>query len=109
MRSADGKASPALVPKLGRQVADTLGFLKDAERAIDDLLASWRDTREIAAFAHEYLKAQLIFEQLDLLAYPGLRRMQLLGGRRDVETALGHCGEITQLVQLHFFVSLRTG
>jgi hypothetical protein len=29
--------------------------------------------------------------------------VQLLGGRRDVETALCHGGEVTQLVQLHFF------
>src|SRR5258708_11332508 len=101
MRSADGKASRALVPKLGRKVADTLGFLKDPECAVDDLLAGRRNPREIAAFAHEDLKAQLVLEQLDLLADAGLRRVQLLGGRRDVETALGHRGEITQLVQLH--------
>ena len=59
------------------------------------------DAREIAALAHEDLKAELVLEQLDLLADPGLRGMQLLGGRGDVETALGDGGEVTQLVQLH--------
>jgi hypothetical protein len=35
--------------------------------------------------------------------------MQLLGGRRDVETALGYGGEVTQLMQLHSWCAFLPG
>ena len=68
VRRADGQASPALVAQLCRQVPDALGFLQDSQSAVDDLLARRRDARQIASLAHEDLEAQLILEQLDLLA-----------------------------------------
>jgi hypothetical protein len=46
------------------------------------------DARQIAALAHEDLKAELILKKLDLLAHARLRGMQLLSGRRDVQSAL---------------------
>src|ERR1700735_577875 len=68
MRRPDRQTSPTLIPQLRRQIADALGFLKNPERAIDDLLPRRRDAREVAAFANEDLEAQLVLEQLDLLA-----------------------------------------
>ena len=60
-----------------------------------------RDAREIAPLAHEDLEAQLVLEQLDLLADARLRGVQLLRGGRDVQAALRHRREIAQLVQFH--------
>jgi hypothetical protein len=54
-----------------------------------------------AAVAHEDLKAELVLEQLDLLAHARLGGVQLLGGRSDVETALRDGGEVSELVQFH--------
>ena len=71
MRGPDRQTSLSLVSQFRRQVADALGFLKNAQCAIDDLLARGRDAREVAAFADENLEPQFILEQLDLLADPG--------------------------------------
>jgi len=47
------------------------GFLEDAQGPVDDLLSGGRYARQIASLAHEYLKAELVLEQLDLLAHAG--------------------------------------
>ena len=69
--------------------------------ALDDLLPGGGDARQVAPLAHEDLEAELVLEQLDLLAHPGLRGVQLVRRGGDVETALGDGGEVTQLVQFH--------
>ncbi len=101
MGGADRQAPLALIAQLRRQVPDALGLLQDLERPIDHLLPRRGDAREIASLAHEDLKPQLVLEELDLLAHARLRGVQLLRCGRDVETALGDGGEVTQLVQLH--------
>ncbi len=101
MGGADGEAAPALVPQFGGEIPDGLGLLEDLQRPLDDLLARRGDPGEVASFAGEDLKAQLILQQLDLLADSGLRGMQLLGGRRYVKSTLGHGRQVAQLVQFH--------
>jgi len=83
------------------QAFDALRLLQDAQRPVDHLLAGGGDTGEIAALAHENLEAELILQQLDLLADARLGGMQLLGGCRDVQPTLGNGREIAQLVKLH--------
>jgi hypothetical protein len=78
----------------GRTYRAWVCFLQDFQRPLDDLLPGRSDPRQVAALADEDLESELILEQLDLLADPGLRRMQLLGGRRDVQAALGHRGQV---------------
>src|ERR1700731_2137993 len=63
---AYGKASPALVAQLCREVANALCLLEDSQGTIDDLLSRRRDARQIASLAHEYLEPELVLEQLDL-------------------------------------------
>ncbi len=89
------------VAQLGGEILDALRLLQDAQSALDHLLARRRDAREIASLAHEDLEAELVLEQLDLLADARLRGVQLLRRRRDVQPALGDGGEIAKLVQLH--------
>src|ERR1700730_18576073 len=69
---AYGKASPALLAQLCREVANALCLLEDSQGTIDDLLSRRRDARQIASLAHEYLEPELVLEQLDLLAHAGL-------------------------------------
>src|SRR5258708_24615953 len=82
-------------------MSNGLRLLEDPQSPLDHLLTRRRYPRQVAPFAHEYLEPELVLEQLDLLAHTGLGGMQLLGSRGDVETALGHCSEITQLMQFH--------
>jgi hypothetical protein len=69
---ANGQASPALIAQLRREIPDALRLLKDPQRPIDYLLTGGCDPRQIPALAHEYLEAELILEQLYLLADAGL-------------------------------------
>ena len=101
VRGADGQTAATLVAQLGGEILDGLRLLQDLQRTLDDLLPRRGDAGEIAALAGEDLEAQLILEQLDLLAHPGLRGMQLLGGSRYVKSALGYGRQVAQLVQLH--------
>ena len=101
VRGADRQAPPALVAQLRGQLPDALRLLQDVQRPVDDLLAGRGDAGEVAALADEDLEAQLVLEQLDLLADPGLGGMQLLGRGGDVQPALRDGGQVTQLVQFH--------
>src|SRR5207248_10241299 len=60
-----------------------------------------RSSDLIAPLAHEDLKAQLVLQELDLLAHPRLRGVELVRRGRDIEPALGDGGEVAQLVELH--------
>jgi hypothetical protein len=97
----DRERAARFVLEVVREALDVLHLAQDAHGAIDHLLPGRRDAREVAAIAHEDLEAELVLEQLDLLRHPRLRGVQLLGRRRDVEARLGHCGQVSQLVQLH--------
>ena len=57
-------------------------------RAIDDPFARRRDARERAALAQKDRKAELILQLFELLAHPGLRGVQPLRRRRDVQVVL---------------------
>ncbi len=98
VRRRDGHRAAFLVLEIGREAPDVLCLLEDADRALDDLLAGLRDAREIAAFALEDLEAELVLEQLDLLADTGLRGVQRPRGGRDVEAVLHDGGEVAELV-----------
>ena len=95
MCGADREAPLALIAQLGGQAADARRFLQDPQRPLDDLLPFRGNAREIAPLTHEDLEAELVFQQLDLLADARLRGVQLLCRRGDVEAALRHRGEVT--------------
>ena len=103
---ADREASLPLVAQLRREVADALGLLQDLQRPLDHLLPGGGDAGEIAPLAHEDLKAQLVLQELDLLAHPRLRGVEFVRRGRDIEPALGDGGEVAQLVELHAFPRL---
>ena len=101
VRRADRERAARLVAQLLRQALDALDFAQDPQRPLDDLLAGGRDLREVAAVARKDLKAELVLEQLELLADARLRSVQFLRGGSDVESVLGDRREVAQLMELH--------
>src|SRR5258708_32896088 len=109
MGRADRQAPLALIAELCRERANTLRLFEDPERPLDHLLPGGRDAGEIASLADEDLEAELVLEQLDLLAHPRLRGMELVRGGGDVAPSLSHGREIAQLAQLHSSIRLSIG
>ena len=101
VRGRDRERAARLVLELLGQVLDVADLAQDADRAVDHLLPGRRDPREVAPVAHEDLEAELVLEQLDLLADARLRGVQLLRRGGDVETGLGDGREIAELMQFH--------
>ena len=98
---SDRERAARFVLELLGQVLDVADLAQDAGRAVDHLLPGRRDPCEIAPVAHEDLEAELVLEQLDLLADARLRGVELLRRGGDVETGLGDGREIAELMQFH--------
>jgi hypothetical protein len=101
VRGANRERAARLVAQLFREALDAVDLAQDPERPLDDLLTGGRDLREVAPVAREDLEAELVFEELELLADAGLGSVQLLGRGSDVESVLGDRREVAQLVELH--------
>ena len=101
VRRADGERAAVLVLQVVRDALDVLHLAQDLHRPVDDLLAGGRDFRQRAAAADKDAEAELILEQLQLLADSRLRGMQLFGGRRDIQAALGDGSEVPELLEFH--------
>ena len=63
-------------------------------RPVDDAFTGRRDARERASLAQKDRKAELVLQLFELLADPGLRGMQPLRRRRDVEVAFDDRREV---------------
>ncbi len=109
VRGRDRQRATLLVLEIVGKALDVLHLAQDPDRAVDDLLPGGSDARQVAAVADEDLETELVLEQLDLLADARLRRVQLLGRRRDVEAGLGDRGEVAQLVQFHRHILCECG
>jgi len=101
MGGADRERAAILVAVLVRDALDVLDFAQHANGAIDNLLACGSDLGQGASAAHENAKAQLVFQQLDLLAHRRLRGVQFLRGGGDVEAVLDDGREVAQLLEFH--------
>ena len=75
-----------------------LDFLHDQPRASDHLLARCRDTVKAFSFANKELQAQFLFQEFQLLADPGLRRIESLGRGGDVEPVIDDRNQVLQLL-----------
>jgi hypothetical protein len=55
----------------------------------------------LPAFANEQAETELILEQLELLAYGRLRRIELGCGGCEIQVVLGDRGQKSKLLELH--------
>src|SRR5690606_34718575 len=97
----DAQGATLLVGKLLRDLLDALALAQDLSSGADDSLAGRRNAGQMLAAAGEYLDAQLVFEQPNLLADARLGGEQALRRGRDVEVMMLHLPNVTQLLQLH--------
>jgi hypothetical protein len=102
----DRKRTTSFVAQILGQAPYRLDLMKNALSTLHDLLPCGRNARESAALPGKDLKAQFGFEQPQLLADTGLRSVNLVGRRRDVEVASGHGEQVAQLMKLHFKFAL---
>ncbi len=99
----DGRDRPhgdlASVRVLSHRPLGAVDGRQDLDRPVEEHAAAIGQA-DLAARAIEERPAELPLELDDLLAQGGLRHKTLLRGPREVGQ-LGHCDEITELLQLH--------
>ena len=101
MGGGDPERAGGLVRKLLAGALEIGGLRQDALGDAEYRSAGFCHRHHALAVALEDLDAQLVFEQLDLLAHAGLGSMQGLRSGRDVESTPGDFDDITQLLELH--------
>ena len=77
--------------EIGGQAPDLVDLMHDGARPRDNSLASARYTIETFAFAAEKLESEFFLEQLELLADTRLRRIQTIGGSRNIQAVVNYC------------------
>ena len=101
MGGGDGQVAGILLAKLLGDVLDAVHIAQHALGVFEDALAGGGHFGQMLAVAQKHLHAQLLFQHADLLADAGLGCEQRLGGSSDVEAALGHFVDISQLAEFH--------
>jgi hypothetical protein len=81
--------------------ADDLHLTHDHPGTVNHLESRGRDARDAPPLAHEKPDAELRFQQLQLLADPGLAREHTVRRGRHIEPAVGDREHIHQLPEFH--------
>lgn len=76
--------------KVRSKASDLFDFFHDSARSDDNLLAGACYATKTFPLAAEQLQAELFLKQLELLADPGLRCIQSISGRRNVEAIIDY-------------------
>src|SRR5690606_41536944 len=99
MGSRQGEDALTFMAEFLGDLLDALAFAQYLPRRLDDPLPRRSDPGQMLAAAGEHLYPQLILEQTDLFADPGLGGVQALGCRRYVEVVVCHFPYIAKLLQ----------
>jgi hypothetical protein len=94
MGGGDRERALFVAAHLGGETADVRDLAQDHPGAGDDLVAGRRGAHQRARPAGEELQAELLLQQAQLLADAGLRGVQRLRGRGDVEPGVRDGDEI---------------
>jgi hypothetical protein len=98
VRRRDRQGPFLLAVEIRREAADIVHFRHDDPGAVDHLFAGGRDAAQALALAREQLHPELLLEELELLADPRLRRVQLFRCLRDIQPVVDDRQQIFQLL-----------
>src|SRR5699024_1113625 len=100
-RGTDAHASPAQPAKLRHVVAHGIGVGKHASGPREQCFPGRRQ-RDVSASTMKQLGTELALQRRDLPAERRLRKMETLGGSREV-AEFGDLDETAQLLQIHIY------
>jgi hypothetical protein len=105
---------PVFLDRAPHQAANAVDFPHDQSCMDDDLLACRRYSNEPFPMAYKKPQAKLRFEQLELFAHAGLRRVKLIRGCCNVQVVVRNRKQVSELQYLQlsalllYFILIRT-